>query len=52
MSANFGDLDNDGFLDFYTGTGAPSYGSLIPKEMFRNESGVTFSFTVDPAGSQ
>ena len=23
MAANFGDLDNDGFLDFYLGTGAP-----------------------------
>ena len=26
MGANFGDLDNDGFLDFYLGTGAPSFG--------------------------
>ena len=23
MGANFGDLDNDGWLDFYLGTGAP-----------------------------
>jgi hypothetical protein len=42
MSANFGDLDNDGYLDFYTGTGAPSYGSLIPNEMYRNDGGTTF----------
>jgi hypothetical protein len=42
MSANFGDLDNDGFLDFYTGTGAPSYGSLVPNEMYRNDGGSTF----------
>ncbi|HKQ40297.1 MAG TPA: FG-GAP-like repeat-containing protein [Verrucomicrobiae bacterium] len=42
MSANFGDLDNDGYLDFYTGTGAPSYGSLVPNEMFRNDGGSTF----------
>lgn len=42
MSANYGDLDNDGYLDFYTGTGAPSYGSLVPNEMFRNDGGSTF----------
>ena len=23
MGANFGDLDGDGFLDFYLGTGSP-----------------------------
>ena len=23
MGANFGDIDNDGFLDFYLGTGEP-----------------------------
>jgi hypothetical protein len=30
MGANFGDLDNDGFLDFYLGTGAPTYTALMP----------------------
>src|SRR4029453_16079255 len=28
MGANFGDIDNDGFLDLYLGTGSPSYASL------------------------
>ena len=27
MGANFGDFDNDGFLDIYMGTGTPSYDS-------------------------
>jgi hypothetical protein len=35
MGANFGDLDNDGWLDFYVGTGAPNLRSIIPNRMFR-----------------
>jgi hypothetical protein len=42
MGANFGDLDNDGYLDFYLGTGSPSYASLIPNFMFRNQAGKSF----------
>jgi hypothetical protein len=42
MGANFGDLDNDGFLDFYLGTGAPSYAALMPNVMFRNRAGRSF----------
>jgi hypothetical protein len=42
MGANFGDLDNDGFLDFYLGTGAPSYAALMPNVMFRNRAGRAF----------
>ena len=30
MGANFGDLDNDGWLDFYVGTGNPDLRSIIP----------------------
>jgi hypothetical protein len=36
MGANFGDLDNDGFLDIYVGTGAPDLNTLLPNRMFRN----------------
>ena len=48
MGANFGDLDNDGYQDFYLGTGAPSYDAIAPNAMYRNEGGngfqdVTFS---------
>ena len=42
MGANFGDLDNDGWLDLYLGTGEPSYLALVPNVMLKNEQGVHF----------
>jgi hypothetical protein len=42
MGLNFGDLDNDGYLDFYAGTGNPDLTTLIPNRMFRNASGKFF----------
>ncbi len=42
MGSNFGDLDNDGFLDFYIGDGEPNLGTLIPNRMFRNDHGKRF----------
>jgi hypothetical protein len=42
MGANFGDLDNDGWLDFYLGTGTPSFESLFPNRMYRNVNGERF----------
>lgn len=42
MGANFGDIDNDGFLDVYLGTGNPSYGSLLPSVLLRNKGGERF----------
>ena len=42
MGCNFGDLDNDGWLDFYVGTGDPDFRSLMPNRVFRNADGKTF----------
>ena len=42
MGANFGDLNNDGFFDFYAGTGAPDLRSIIPNRMFVNRDGQRF----------
>ena len=42
MGANFGDLDNDGFLDCYFGTGDPYLGTLVPNRMFRSAGGRYF----------
>jgi hypothetical protein len=42
MGANFGDIDNDGFLDIRLGTGNPSYASLLPNVLLRNKEGRSF----------
>jgi tetratricopeptide (TPR) repeat protein len=42
MGANFGDVDNDGFLDIYLGTGSPSYGSEVPNVLLHNKDGKRF----------
>ena len=42
MGANFGDIDNDGFLDFYLGTGYPDYEALMPNVLYRNLGGSGF----------
>ena len=42
MGSNFGDLNNDGYLDFYIGTGNPDYENLMPNLMFLNRGGDGF----------
>jgi prepilin-type N-terminal cleavage/methylation domain-containing protein len=43
MGSNYGDFDNDGFLDMYLGTGEPNLATLIPNRMFKNVVGERFS---------
>jgi hypothetical protein len=42
MGCNFGDLDNDGFLDFYLATGDPDFFSIVPNKMYSNVNGESF----------
>src|SRR5262249_38079407 len=42
MGANFGDIDNDGYLDMYLGTGHPSYAATVGSMLLRNKDGRSF----------
>ena len=50
MGASFGDLDNDGWLDVYLGTGDSLYTSLLPNRMFRNDGGHRFQDVTTAGG--
>ena len=50
MGSNFGDIDNDGWLDMYLGTGSPSYGALTPSLLMRNDEGRSFVDVTASAG--
>lgn len=50
MGSNFGDLDNDGWLDFYLGTGNPDLSTLVPNRMFRNAEGRFFQEVTTAGG--
>jgi hypothetical protein len=43
MGSNFGDVDNDGYLDVYLGTGLPNYSNLMPNVMLKNLGGRRFA---------
>jgi hypothetical protein len=51
MGSNFGDFDNDGFLDMYFGTGWPSLDALVPNRMFKNVAGQRFAEITASAGT-
>jgi hypothetical protein len=50
MGSNFGDLDNDGWLDFYLGTGYPNYEGLMPNVLYRGIEGRQFAEVTLAAG--
>lgn len=50
MGCNFGDLDNDGYLDFYLATGDPELFSIVPNKMYRNRNGERFEDVTYTAG--
>ncbi|MFI5454428.1 MAG: CRTAC1 family protein [Isosphaerales bacterium] len=51
MGSNFGDFDNDGFLDFYLGTGDPDLSTLVPNRMFKNVAGRRFAEITGTSGT-
>ncbi len=51
MGCNFGDFDNDGWLDFYLGTGAPDLSVLVPNRMFKNVDGRRFAEITASSGT-
>ncbi len=51
MGSNFGDIDNDGFLDIYLGNGNPSYASLLPNVLLHNQGGKRFTDITASSGT-
>jgi ASPIC and UnbV/FG-GAP-like repeat len=51
MGSNHGDFDNDGFLDFYLGTGDPNFDTLVPNRMFKNVAGARFAEITGTSGT-
>jgi len=50
MGSGFGDMNNDGFLDFYLGTGEPDLKAVIPNRAFLNIEGQKFEEITSQSG--
>jgi hypothetical protein len=50
MGCNFGDLDNDGWLDFFVGNGSPEFSSITGACMYRNDGGRRFQDVTTAGG--
>jgi hypothetical protein len=50
MGSNFGDVNNDGWLDMYLGTGSPDYKEIIPNKLYLNHEGRRFTDVSEAAG--
>jgi hypothetical protein len=51
MGSNFGDFDNDGYLDMYLATGDPNLSTLVPNRMFKNVGGKRFAEVTASSGT-
>ena len=51
MGSNFGDIDNDGYLDMYLGTGRPEYRYVVPNVLFKNVDGRRFEDVTTSSGT-
>ncbi|MEZ5009070.1 MAG: CRTAC1 family protein [Chitinophagales bacterium] len=50
MGINFGDINNDGYIDLYLGTGMPSYQALYPNILLLNDAGKGFLDVTNSSG--
>jgi len=51
LGGNFGDIDNDGYLDIYVGTGWRAYSGLFPNRMLKNVEGRRFEDVTMSSGT-